>query len=274
MDFTFRDDSLNARNAFQSTKGPEQTQQYNVQPERHAAQGPDVVLAVGGRRVALRLGQHLRRAARTGRAHAPIRRPSDRINFNVRVDHALNKAHTLRAIVPAERQRPAKPRRRQLRSAGSRVRARRPTSILFACRRADRWRGSWFAESRLQLRWRANDIAVGVRGCRRSACSTRSRRAARSRPADAAAPKSNTPPTSTRRKRGHALRIGTLVEGGWYRSDSRTNYLGTFTFASLADYDAGRPSTFTARVGESARRVLAVAGGRSTCRTTGARGRT
>ena len=30
MDFTFRDDSLNARNAFQSEKGPEQTQQYNL----------------------------------------------------------------------------------------------------------------------------------------------------------------------------------------------------------------------------------------------------
>ena len=28
MDFLFRDDSLNARNAFQPTKGPEQTQQY------------------------------------------------------------------------------------------------------------------------------------------------------------------------------------------------------------------------------------------------------
>ena len=30
MDFTFRDGALNARNAFQSTKGPEQTQQYNL----------------------------------------------------------------------------------------------------------------------------------------------------------------------------------------------------------------------------------------------------
>ena len=52
-----------------------------------------------------------------------MRRPADRINFNLRVDHALNKAHTLRAIVPAERQRSAEPRRRQLRSARPRVRA-------------------------------------------------------------------------------------------------------------------------------------------------------
>jgi hypothetical protein len=43
--------------------------------------------------------------------------------------------------------------------------------------------------------------------------------------------------------------MGTLVEGGRYRSDSRTNYLGTFTFTSLADFTAGRPATWTERVG-------------------------
>jgi hypothetical protein len=48
----------------------------------------------------------------------------------------------------------------------------------------------------------------------------------------------------------HAVRAGTLVEGGWRRSDSLTNYLGTFTFASLADYEAGRPATFTQRIGD------------------------
>ena len=36
-------------------------------------------------------------AAVPGRSvSAPVRRPSDRMNFNLRVDHALNKAHTLR----------------------------------------------------------------------------------------------------------------------------------------------------------------------------------
>ena len=48
----------------------------------------------------------------------------------------------------------------------------------------------------------------------------------------------------------HAIRFGTLIEGGWYDSDNRTNYLGTFTFASRADYDAGRPSTYTQRIGD------------------------
>ena len=44
--------------------------------------------------------------------------------------------------------------------------------------------------------------------------------------------------------------MGTLVEGGVYRSDTRTNYLGTFTFSSLADYDAGRPPNYTRRAGD------------------------
>ena len=47
----------------------------------------------------------------------------------------------------------------------------------------------------------------------------------------------------------HAIRLGSLVEGGRYLGDTRTNYLGTFTFASLADYDAGRPTTFSRRAG-------------------------
>ena len=47
----------------------------------------------------------------------------------------------------------------------------------------------------------------------------------------------------------HAVRAGALVEGGRYRSDSLTNYLGTYTFTSLAEYEAGRPATYTRRIG-------------------------
>ena len=48
----------------------------------------------------------------------------------------------------------------------------------------------------------------------------------------------------------HSFRTGILLEGGRYRSDEFSNYLGTFTFASLTDYEAGRPSTFTRRIGD------------------------
>ena len=62
-------------------------------------------------------------------------------------------------------------------------------------------------------------------------------------------------------KRQHAVRVGTLVEGGLYRSDSRTNYLGTFTFPSLADLRGGPAGDLHPARRRSAGRVLAVAGG-------------
>ncbi len=47
----------------------------------------------------------------------------------------------------------------------------------------------------------------------------------------------------------HSMRAGVLLEGGRYRSDDAANYFGTYTFASLRDYEAGRPSNFTRRTG-------------------------
>jgi hypothetical protein len=41
-----------------------------------------------------------------------------------------------------------------------------------------------------------------------------------------------------------------LIEGGRYHSDEFSNYFGTFTFASLADFEAGRPSNFSRRIGD------------------------
>ena len=47
----------------------------------------------------------------------------------------------------------------------------------------------------------------------------------------------------------HSARAGFLLEAGRYRSDDARNMGGTFTFASLDAYDAGRPTTFTQRSG-------------------------
>jgi hypothetical protein len=48
----------------------------------------------------------------------------------------------------------------------------------------------------------------------------------------------------------HSWRAGVIVYGGSYRTDQRSNYLGTYTFASDADYLAGRPSQFSIEVGD------------------------
>jgi hypothetical protein len=48
---------------------------------------------------------------------------------------------------------------------------------------------------------------------------------------------------------GHALRAGILIEGGTFRSDEASNYLGTYTFTSLAAYEAGQPASYTRLTG-------------------------
>jgi hypothetical protein len=47
----------------------------------------------------------------------------------------------------------------------------------------------------------------------------------------------------------NSWRAGVSLEGGHYRSDDSTNYLGTFTFATLDSYLAGQPRSYTQRIG-------------------------
>ena len=48
----------------------------------------------------------------------------------------------------------------------------------------------------------------------------------------------------------HSWRFGAQVDGGRWRSDDASNYLGTYTFESLQAYEAGRPRSYTQRIGD------------------------
>lgn len=48
----------------------------------------------------------------------------------------------------------------------------------------------------------------------------------------------------------HSIRTGLLVDAGWFRSDAASNFFGTYTFNSLDDYVANRPSNYTRRLGD------------------------
>ena len=48
----------------------------------------------------------------------------------------------------------------------------------------------------------------------------------------------------------NSWRTGIMLEGSWYHSDDASNYLGTYTFTSLAAFDAGTPTFFSRRVGD------------------------
>jgi hypothetical protein len=48
----------------------------------------------------------------------------------------------------------------------------------------------------------------------------------------------------------HSWRTGVQLEGGSYRSDDASNYLGTYTFESLEAFNAGTPRSYTRRIGD------------------------
>jgi len=48
----------------------------------------------------------------------------------------------------------------------------------------------------------------------------------------------------------HSVRGGVNLDGGWYRSNDISNYLGTYTFASADDFSAGKPVSYTQRIGD------------------------
>ncbi len=52
--------------------------------------------------------------------------------------------------------------------------------------------------------------------------------------------------------RRHTLRGGVSLESGWWDSTNRSNSNGAYIFSSLADYNAGKPSTYTRRIGDPA----------------------
>ena len=96
MDMTFRDGSLNARNAFESRKGPEQTQNYNMNLSGSLLKDrTSFSLAADAASIYDSANIFAAVPGRSDSLSNSVRRPSDRMNLNVRVDHALTKAHTL-----------------------------------------------------------------------------------------------------------------------------------------------------------------------------------
>ena len=246
FDMSFRDDSLNARNAFQERKGPERNQQYTfnlsgtLRKERTSFS-----LSAGG--AAVYDSANIYAATGAGTQAAAVRRPSDRLNFTGRIDHAINRSHTLRAMY---QQNDNDQRNLGIGSFDLSERAfgRRAFERMLRLSESGPLAKAWFGEMRLQLRTTASDAIAALEQptirvldafTAGGAQQDGGRRANEIEWA-----------TNVDWARGkHALRFGSLVEGGSFRSDLRTNYLGTYTFASLADYEAGIASTYSRRDG-------------------------
>jgi hypothetical protein len=107
----------------------------------------------------------------------------------------------------------------------------------------------WFGESRLQVRWAGTDVLSAAEAPTVQVLDAFTAGGAQQHGGRHSTDVEWAANVDWARGR-HAVRFGALLEAGRYRSDTRANYLGTFAFASLADFQAGLPSTYTRRVGD------------------------
>lgn len=246
-DVTFRDESLNARNAFSPARSPEQQQNYGFtlngtlvkdktsfslsSNATHAFDSQTIFAAVPGSTVA-----------------DAVRRPTDRASVSARVDHALTRSFTLKASYQRSTA--------EIDNLGvgdfnlpSRAYSRLTNEDLFRTTVNGPIGRKAFAETRFQARHQTQDSASLVDAPAITvldAFSSGGAQVAGGRRVNDFELAADIDYATGR----HAARFGFLLEGGRYRSDEIRNGGGTFTFSSLDAYDAGRPSTYTRRTGD------------------------
>ena len=248
-DVSFQDESLNARNAFTPERAPEQLRQYGfwlsgtIRPSKTS-------FSINGGGGYQYTSPNLFAVAPDGTTYTGTRlqQPRDSFNISARVDHAISKDHAVRLSVDWDTS-----ETRNLGVGGfdlfSRAYTGESATAMVRLSENGPIGRRMFSETRLQLRTtdnrnqssleaptiRVNDAFTGGGAQRRGGQQAFTFEFA----------------SDLDYVRGaHSWRTGALLEGGSFTSDDITNYLGTFTFASLADYNAGRPSTFSRRTGD------------------------
>ena len=248
VEVTFRDAALNARNAFHSGKAPEGAQQYALNLSGTLLRDRTSFSLSAGGASAYDSAAIFAARADGSRADGLVRRPSDRTNVHARIDHALTRSHTLRGTF----QRNAS----DLRNLGvggfdlpDRAFGRVTGERTLRVSESGPWSRSLFGDTRLQVRWSDLETTPEL-----DSPAVRVLDAFTAGGAQQAGGRTSTEvewAVNVDWARGrHSVRIGSLLEGGRYRSSLRSNYLGTYTFASLDDFAAGRPATYTQRTGD------------------------
>lgn len=246
LDLAARDESLNARNAFAPYKGPEQQRRFNVSMEgplvknrTSFAFSTDGFDAFDSKTIVAALVG--------GAVNDVVRRPSERMNVNLRLEHALTKTHALRAELQS-----GSTENRNL-GVGDfdlpdRAFTRESDTRLMRLSESGPIGKRMFNELRFQLSWQdtavtplSDTAAVQVLNAFASGGAQLAGRR-RTRAIELA---DNLDINVGR----HAMRTGFLLEGGRYRSDETRNANGVFTFSGLDAFAAGRPTTYARRTG-------------------------
>jgi hypothetical protein len=249
VDTTFNDSAMNAKNPFAPSKGAEQLRRYGlslsgtIRPNRTS-------FSINGGGTSQYSSPNLLAVLADGTTVTDnLRTPTDQFNASARLDHAVNKDHSLRLSVDNSR--------RSSRNQGvggfdllDRAFTSKSSTTTIRLSENGPLGRRMFSESRIQF-------VVGTQS------STSAIEAPTVRVLDAFTIGGAQRRGGQRRvefdgstdldyvRGAHSWRTGVAVEGGRYRSDDMTNYLGTYTFASLDDYRAGRPMSYSRRIGDA-----------------------
>ncbi len=248
VDMSFNDDRMNSRNPFTPVKGDEQLRQYGMSLSGTIRPNKTSFSFNAGGTTQYSSPNLLAVLEDGSTVSDTLRMPTDVMNFTARLDHAINKDHALRLSVSRMD--------RETRNQGvggfnlfDRAFTSKNTNTTLRLSENGPIGRRMFSESRLQLVWGSQSSASAletptVRVLDAFTAGGAQQRGGQNRFEIEAA-------TDLDYVRGsHSWRAGVLVDGGRYRSDDISNYLGTYTFASLADYRAGKPMSYSRRIGD------------------------
>jgi hypothetical protein len=247
FNFGFRDDSLNARNAFATERGPEQQKRFMVNMQGPVLKGRTGLSIAADGNMSYDAQTIVARTP-TGDVNDQVRRPVDGMSATVRLEQGLSETAQIRA----EYSRRENTRRNlgvgdfdlmerayatdtvtdSLRVRNTRTIGKRVFSELrFEATRSENVFSSASAQPTLRVLEAFTAGGAGQSGAREG------RQFTVAQNFDFSVAK-------------HMFRAGVQVDGGWWDSTQQTNANGTFTFSSLDEYLAGRPRTYQRRVGD------------------------
>ena len=245
--FGFRNDSLTARNAFAPVKGDEQHERYAL-----SMSGPlwkqHTSLSLSADGTDAFDTKTIVAALPSGYFADSVRKPNDSLNFAARLEHMLTKTQMFRAEFQRNHTR--------LDNVGVGDfdlidRGYRQTQTDNVLRASNAGAIGKTLYNELRLQWRSTDVAYAPTSTAPAVLVLNAFNAGGAQLAGSSGSNvlSITDDLDIARGR-HAIRAGGQLDTGRYRSGELRNTSGTFTFASLAAYDAGQPTTFTRNVGD------------------------
>jgi hypothetical protein len=247
MNFGFRDESLNATNKFATEQLPEQQKRFMVNAQGPMLKGKNgLSIAVDG--LMSYDAQTIVATTPTGEVQDQVRRPVEGVNATVRFEQLIGPTSQIRAEYTRRENRRSnlgvgdfelRERAYGIKTETDSLRIRNTRTIgksvfselRFEATQSDTLTNSLSNRPAVRVLEQFTSGGAGQMGLREG------RQFSLAQNFDFSVKK-------------HMFRTGVLVDAGWWDSNQQSNANGMFTFSSMDDYEAARPSNYTRRVGD------------------------